>query len=96
MIAVKNQNELACCKGYPCYADAFDRLDNCPFNPPTTEHKYAYGTQYPFNNIDVVINCKKISFAIGEVAIELDNEAIDKINVIEINGKKFVKREEKR
>ena len=62
MIAVKNPNELACCKckyqnkyrcsngwtcsltleeGYPCYADALDRLDNCPFNPLPIEHRYA-------------------------------------------------------
>ena len=112
MVAVKNPNELACCKckfqetslgdngwtcsltherGYPHYADALDRLDNCPFNSPITEHKYTYGTQYPFNNIDVVINCKKISFTTGGITIKLDTESIDKINTIEVNGKKFYK-----
>ena len=49
--------------------------------------------------LTLLLIVKKINFTIGEIAIELDNEAIDKINVIEINGKKFVKmdnREEKR
>ena len=34
-------------RGYPCYADACDRLDNCPFNPSPIEHKYAYDTKEP-------------------------------------------------
>ena len=33
-------------RGYPCYADALDRLDNCPLCPPIEECKYAYGTKH--------------------------------------------------
>ena len=118
MIAVKNPNELACCKckyqnkyrcsngwtcsltleeGYPCYADACDRLDNCPFNSSPIEHRYAYGTN--FTPEKLVINCKTISLTIGGIAIELENKELDEINIIEVNDKKFVKmdnRKEKR
>ena len=84
-------------RGCPCYADACDRLDNCPFNSSPIEHRYAYGTN--FTPEKLVINCKTISLTVGGIAIELENKELDEINIIEVNGKKFVKmdnREEKR